>query len=79
MNINNIDSKWMKRAINLASLGKGLTSPNPMVGAVIVDKHGKLISEGFHQKTGMPHAEAMAPQAPAEHFRNARGLPRIAG
>jgi len=60
MNINNIDSKWMKRAINLASLGKGLTSPNPMVGAVIVDKHGKLISEGFHQKTGMPHAEAMA-------------------
>ena len=50
----------MKRAINLASLGRGFTSPNPMVGAVILDKEGKLISEGFHQKAGMSHAEAMA-------------------
>ncbi len=54
------DIKWMKRAIYLASLGKGRTSPNPMVGAVILDKNGNLISEGFHSKTGMPHAEAMA-------------------
>ena len=52
--------KWMMRAIRLASLGKGLTSPNPLVGAVIIDKNGKLISEGYHQKAGMPHAEAMA-------------------
>ncbi len=50
----------MIRAIRLASLGKGFTSPNPMVGAVIIDKKGKLISEGFHQRAGMPHAEAMA-------------------
>ena len=57
-NINDI--KWMKRAISLASLGKGSTSPNPMVGAVILDKDGNLISEGFHYKSGMPHAEAMA-------------------
>ena len=54
------DVKWMKRAIYLASLGKGRTSPNPMVGAVILDKNGNLISEGFHSKAGMPHAEAMA-------------------
>ncbi len=54
------DLKWMKRAISLASLGKGKTSPNPLVGAVILDKDGKLISEGFHLKSGMPHAEAMA-------------------
>jgi len=53
-------TKWMKRAIFLASLGKNTTSPNPMVGAVILDKNGKLISEGFHYKAGMPHAEAMA-------------------
>jgi len=52
--------KWMTRAIRLASLGRGFTSPNPMVGAVILDKKGKLISEGFHQRAGMPHAEAMA-------------------
>ena len=55
-----IHKKWMKRAIHLASLGRGCTSPNPLVGAVILDKNGKLISEGFHQKSGMPHAEAMA-------------------
>tara|TARA_B100000212_G_scaffold168841_1_gene126937 strand:- start:855 stop:1946 length:1092 start_codon:yes stop_codon:yes gene_type:complete len=54
------DKRWMIRAIRLASLGRGFTSPNPMVGAVIVDKNGRLISEGFHQKAGMPHAEAMA-------------------
>ncbi len=53
-------TKWMKRAILLASLGKNTTSPNPKVGAVILDKNGNLISEGFHYKAGMPHAEAMA-------------------
>ncbi len=52
--------KWMKRAIDLALLGKGRTSPNPLVGAVILDKNGELISEGFHLKAGLPHAEAMA-------------------
>ena len=57
---NFIHKKWMIRAISLASLSRGLTSPNPMVGAVILDKKGKLISEGFHQQAGMPHAEAMA-------------------
>ena len=57
---NSIHTKWMKRAIRLASLGRGFTSPNPLVGAVILDRKGKLISEGFHQKSGMAHAEAMA-------------------
>ena len=62
-------TKWMKRAICLASLGKNTTSPNPKVGAVILDKNGKLISEGFHFKAGMPHAEAMA-------FENLKDDPR---
>jgi len=58
---NNIShTKWMRRAIFLASLGKNTTSPNPRVGAVILDKNGNLISEGFHYKAGMSHAEAMA-------------------
>tara|TARA_Y100000589_G_scaffold261032_1_gene251110 strand:+ start:360 stop:1448 length:1089 start_codon:yes stop_codon:yes gene_type:complete len=56
----NIHLKWMRRAIDLALLAKGRTSPNPLVGAVIVDKHGELIAEGFHLKAGLPHAEAMA-------------------
>ncbi len=63
-----INKKWMKRAINLASLSKGLTSPNPMVGAVIVNRYGQLISEGFHEKSGTQHAEAMA-------FSNLKGDP----
>ena len=58
INLNHL--KWMKRAIFLASLGKNTTSPNPRVGAVILDKKGNLISEGFHFRSGMPHAEAMA-------------------
>ena len=57
---NQSHTKWMKRAIFLASLGRGKTSPNPMVGAVILDKNRKLISEGFHYKAGNPHAEVMA-------------------
>ena len=54
------NTKWMKRAIFLASLGNGKTSPNPMVGAVILDKNKNLIAEGFHHEAGTPHAEAMA-------------------
>ena len=51
---NNVNhTKWMKRAIFLASLGKNTTSPNPRVGAVILDKNGNLISEGFHYKTDL--------------------------
>ncbi len=57
---NNSSLKWMRRAIDLALLGEGRTSPNPLVGAVIVDSSGELISEGFHLKAGSPHAEAMA-------------------
>ena len=59
-NNNNVHLKWMRRAIDLALLGKGRTSPNPLVGAVIVDKNGELIAEGFHLRAGLPHAEAMA-------------------
>ena len=50
---NVIHTKWMKRAIFLASLGKNSTSPNPKVGAVILDINGNLISEGFHFKAGI--------------------------
>ena len=67
--VDKIHKKWMMRAISLASLGRGLTSPNPMVGAVIIDRRGNLISEGFHERAGMPHAEAMA-------FNNLKGDPR---
>ncbi len=51
--------KYMNRALELAQLGKGSVSPNPMVGCVIV--HGdKIIGEGWHQKYGEQHAEVAA-------------------
>jgi diaminohydroxyphosphoribosylaminopyrimidine deaminase/5-amino-6-(5-phosphoribosylamino)uracil reductase len=53
------DKKYMKLAIRLAEKAAGNTSPNPMVGAVIV-REGKIISAGFHKKAGQPHAEIEA-------------------
>ncbi len=50
---------YMHRAYELAMKGWGRTSPNPMVGAVIV-KNGKVIAEGWHAACGADHAEAMA-------------------
>lgn len=49
----------MRLAIGLAKKGAGKTSPNPVVGAVIV-KNGRVISMGWHKKAGLPHAEAAA-------------------
>jgi diaminohydroxyphosphoribosylaminopyrimidine deaminase/5-amino-6-(5-phosphoribosylamino)uracil reductase len=49
----------MFRALELARLGFGKVSPNPMVGCIIVCE-GKIIGEGFHQQYGGPHAEVNA-------------------
>ncbi|HBF88012.1 MAG TPA: bifunctional diaminohydroxyphosphoribosylaminopyrimidine deaminase/5-amino-6-(5-phosphoribosylamino)uracil reductase RibD [Bacteroidales bacterium] len=51
--------KYIKRCLELAQFGAGNTSPNPMVGSVIVH-HDKIIGEGWHQKAGEPHAEVNA-------------------
>jgi diaminohydroxyphosphoribosylaminopyrimidine deaminase/5-amino-6-(5-phosphoribosylamino)uracil reductase len=59
VNITDRDRYFIKRALNLAAKAKGLTSPNPMVGAIIVKK-GKIIAEDYHKKAGEPHAEALA-------------------
>ncbi len=53
------DRHFMKRALSLARRAYGSTSPNPMVGAVLVKK-GRIIAEGYHKKAGLPHAEAVA-------------------
>lgn len=53
------DGFYMRRCVELARKAVGYTSPNPMVGCVIV-KSGKLVGEGFHPKAGQPHAEVFA-------------------
>ncbi len=55
----NKDIYYMRRAIEIAQMGKGKTSPNPMVGCIIV-KNNTIIGEGYHQKAGEPHAEVIA-------------------
>ncbi len=57
-----LDEIWMKRAFELAALGRSTCSPNPMVGCVIVYEN-RIIGEGWHQKAGMPHAEVNAIQS----------------
>ncbi len=52
----------MTRALQLAARGTGRTSPNPMVGAVVVSG-GRIVGQGFHRKAGDPHAEVIALQA----------------
>lgn len=59
MKTEEIDQKFMQRALELASKAKGLVSPNPMVGCVLTHK-GKIIGEGWHQKYGEAHAEVNA-------------------
>jgi diaminohydroxyphosphoribosylaminopyrimidine deaminase / 5-amino-6-(5-phosphoribosylamino)uracil reductase len=51
--------RHMRRALELAALGRGLVSPNPMVGAVIV-RDGSVVGEGWHEGPGAPHAEIRA-------------------
>lgn len=53
------DEFYMIRALELAALAKGRTSPNPMVGCVIV-RDGDVVGEGYHHRAGTPHAEVHA-------------------
>ncbi len=52
-------TKYMSLALKLAKKAEGMTSPNPMVGAVIVKKD-RVIGQGYHKKAGLPHAEIEA-------------------
>ncbi|MFP4660765.1 MAG: bifunctional diaminohydroxyphosphoribosylaminopyrimidine deaminase/5-amino-6-(5-phosphoribosylamino)uracil reductase RibD [Halanaerobiales bacterium] len=53
------DRYYMQIALELAQKGEGFTSPNPMVGSVVV-KNGKIVGRGYHQHYGGPHAEVYA-------------------
>jgi len=59
-----IDEPLMRRALDLAQKGRGRTSPNPIVGAVVA-RNGSILGEGYHAYAGGPHAEVVALEAAA--------------
>ena len=68
----NKDRSYMLEALGLARMGWGLTSPNPMVGAVIV-RDGVIIGRGYHFRAGEPHAEINAFSDAARHGYDPKG------
>jgi diaminohydroxyphosphoribosylaminopyrimidine deaminase/5-amino-6-(5-phosphoribosylamino)uracil reductase len=64
-----VETEAMRRAITLAARGLGATSPNPVVGSVILDTAGQVVGEGWHQRAGGPHAEVHALRAAGERAR----------
>src|SRR6185295_12648510 len=65
------DLEYMSRALDLAERGRGTTSPNPMVGVVVVREDGTVVGQGFHEKAGGPHAEVRALDEAGELARGA--------
>lgn len=63
------EAEAMRRAVALAARGLGHTSPNPVVGCVILDADGRTAGEGWHQGAGGPHAEIHALRAAGERAR----------
>ena len=66
-----LDERYMRRALFHAARGQGTTTPNPMVGAVIVSPDGVLVGQGYHERAGGPHAEVNALEAAGERARGA--------
>jgi diaminohydroxyphosphoribosylaminopyrimidine deaminase / 5-amino-6-(5-phosphoribosylamino)uracil reductase len=63
-----VDRTYMEEALHLARRGAGATSPNPMVGAVVVSA-GEVVGRGFHPRAGAPHAEIFALREAQERSR----------
>jgi diaminohydroxyphosphoribosylaminopyrimidine deaminase/5-amino-6-(5-phosphoribosylamino)uracil reductase len=70
MNLILPDKHYMKLALRLAAKGSGWVSPNPMVGAVVV-QNGEVVGRGWHHRYGQPHAEVMALQDAGSRSRGA--------
>ncbi|MGA2279370.1 MAG: bifunctional diaminohydroxyphosphoribosylaminopyrimidine deaminase/5-amino-6-(5-phosphoribosylamino)uracil reductase RibD [Verrucomicrobiota bacterium] len=66
------DAHFLRLALRLARRGYGMTSPNPMVGAVLV-KGGKIVGRGWHRRAGLPHAEIEALRDAQKRGHNPRG------
>ena len=64
----------MRRAVELAANGLGRTSPNPVVGCVLLDSAGVVVGEGWHARAGTPHAEVAAIAAAGDRARGATAV-----
>jgi diaminohydroxyphosphoribosylaminopyrimidine deaminase/5-amino-6-(5-phosphoribosylamino)uracil reductase len=64
------DQYWMQRALELARRGIAVSSPNPAVGCVILDRAGQVAGEGWHEYDLVDHAEVVALKVAAQHARN---------
>ncbi|MCL4246066.1 MAG: bifunctional diaminohydroxyphosphoribosylaminopyrimidine deaminase/5-amino-6-(5-phosphoribosylamino)uracil reductase RibD, partial [Candidatus Dadabacteria bacterium] len=64
--------RYMSMALKLARKAEGMTSPNPLVGAVLV-KGGKIIGKGYHKMAGLPHAEIEAIADAERNKHNVKG------
>ncbi len=71
MTTTSTDEQFMRRALELARQGTALASPNPCVGAVVLDAAGNVVGEGFHTYDGVKHAEVLALEAAGEKTRGA--------
>lgn len=69
MNVSDQECQWMQRALDLARRGIGLSSPNPVVGCVILDRDGQLAGEGWHEYDRLDHAEVVALRAAGDRAR----------
>lgn len=65
------DMQWMARALELAQRSVGVSSPNPAVGCVLVQKDGSVVGEGFHEYDKLDHAEVVALKQAGEKARGA--------
>src|SRR3982750_4692749 len=61
----------MRQALALAERGRGTTSPNPLVGALVVDRDGVIVGRGAHRIAGGPHAEVIALEEAGPRARGA--------
>ena len=69
MTIQEQDTYWMQRALELARRGIALTSPNPAVGCVILDCAGQVVGEGWHEYDLLDHAEIIALREAEQHAK----------
>jgi diaminohydroxyphosphoribosylaminopyrimidine deaminase / 5-amino-6-(5-phosphoribosylamino)uracil reductase len=67
MNSREQDNYWMRRALELAQRGIGVSSPNPAVGCVILDRAGQVVGEGWHEYDLVDHAEVVALNEARQH------------